>query len=235
MGELNGSLKIHPIIIEAIIFLNILLIQKLPAQEYLIHSNPKLWLEFSIEKPLLFTSEFYILWIFILITGSVIYPQLKRLEADKKESSITYYLKHPLHEVESVSKDADCLADIDPVKKEINGVEVQVDVTSFDSGNSNRDSHAMEVIDALDYPYATFLSIDITQNGDSLKVKGKLTFHGISKDIIISAFPEWTQKKLTVSGKFNISLTAFKVERPFLLMIPVEDNLRFYLVEVFNL
>jgi polyisoprenoid-binding protein YceI len=172
---------------------------------------------------------------FLLITVSIIYSQPKRVVADKKESSITYYLKHPLHEVESVSNEADCIADIDPVKKEIEKVEVQVDVTTFNSGNSNRDSHAMEVIDALDYPYATFSSSEIKQIGDSLDVKGKLTFHGISKDISISAFPKWSGNKLIVNGKFNISLTAFKVERPSLLMIPVEDNLKFYLVEVFNL
>lgn len=179
--------------------------------------------------------KFNIVWIFLLITCSVIYPQLKRFEADKKESSITYYLKHPLHEVEAVSKDADCLADIDTDKKEIKNVEVQVDVTSFDSGNSNRDSHAMEVIDALTYPYVTFSSSEIKQVGDSLEVKGKLTFHGISKDIDISVSPEWTGKELIVKGNFNISLTAFKVERPSLLLIPVDDDLRFHIVEVFNL
>jgi polyisoprenoid-binding protein YceI len=179
--------------------------------------------------------KFSIIAIFLFLAVSVIYPQIKRFEADKKESSITYYLKHPLLEVESVSKDADCVADIDPVKKEIQSVQVQVDVTSFNSGNSNRDSHAMEVIDALDYPYATFSSSEISQSGDSIKVKGKLTFHGISKDIIISALPRWSDKKLIVDGRFNISLTAFKVDRPSLLMIPVEDNLRFDIVEVFNL
>lgn len=159
----------------------------------------------------------------------------KQIEAIKKESSITYQLTHPLHEVESTSKDAYCAIEVDPNTKEIKKVSVQVDVTTFNSGNSNRDSHAMEVIDALSYPDARFASTNISQKGDSLKVAGKLTFHGITKDILISAATKWSKDKLVVNGNFDISLTAFKVERPSLLMIPVKDTLKFSLTQVFNI
>jgi len=137
-----------------------------------------------------------------------------------KESSITYQLTHPLHEIESTSKDSHCVISVDVEKKEITQVSVQVDVTTFNSGNSSRDSHAMEVIDALSYPEANFTSTNIAQYGDSLKISGKLTFHGITKDIRITATSKWTNNKLIVNGKFEISLTAFKVERPSLLKIP---------------
>ncbi|HTP12644.1 MAG TPA: YceI family protein, partial [Bacteroidota bacterium] len=40
---------------------------------------------------------------------------------------------------------------------------VRVDVTTFDSGNSNRDSHAMEVVDALTYPDVQFTSTSVVQ------------------------------------------------------------------------
>ena len=120
-------------------------------------------------------------------------------------------------------------------QRTIKKVEVQVDVTTFDSGNSNRDSHAMEVIDALDYPDADFTSSSVKSSGDSLKVYGKLTFHGVTKDIVISAFEKWNGKNLIVKGNFNISLTEFKIDRPSLLLIPVNDALKFSFVENFNL
>lgn len=112
---------------------------------------------------------------------------------------------------------------------------MKVSVESFNSGNSNRDSHAMEVVEALKYPDAIFKSTSINPRGDSLKISGQLTFHGITKDIIISALPKWSDKKLIVNGNFDISLTAFHVERPSLLLIPVKDILEFTLEQTFNL
>jgi len=171
----------------------------------------------------------------LLTAFSLSSAQLKQFVSDKKESSIEYKLTHPLHEIESTSKEAYCSINADIVKKEIKQVVVKVDVTTFNSGNSNRDSHAMEVIDALSYPEANFNSTSISRQGDSLKVYGKLFFHGVTKDITISAAAVWGEKKLTINGKFSISLTAFKVERPSLLLIPVKDNLDFSVVENFNL
>jgi polyisoprenoid-binding protein YceI len=93
----------------------------------------------------------------------------------------------------------------------------------------------MEVIDAISYPKVKFTSTSIVQTGDKLKITGKLTFHGITKEITFDAMPKWESDKLTVTGNFVISLTEFKVERPSLLMIPVKDELRFSFVEVLNL
>jgi len=173
--------------------------------------------------------------ILLFFQFSIVLPQSKQIEAVKQESSITYQLTHLLHEIESTSKEAYCKIDFDLSKKEIKKVFVQVDVTTFNSGNSNRDSHAMEVIDALSFPDSRFTSSSITQKGDSLKVYGKLTFHGITQDIVISAATKWTNNKLVVNGNFDISLTAFKVERPSLLFIPCKDILKFTLDQVFNL
>ena len=176
-----------------------------------------------------------ILLFLIFFTGSLSLAQLKQLQALKKESYVTYKLTHPLHEIESTSKDIYCVISADPAKKEIKNVSVQIDVTTFHSGNSNRDSHAMETVDAISYPDVRFISSSLYQEGDSLKIHGKLTFHGVTKDIYIAAMTKWTDKKLIVNGSFDISLTVFKVPRPALLLIPVSDDLRFTLQQVFNL
>lgn len=173
--------------------------------------------------------------ILLFVQFTVVVCQTKQIEAVKKESSITYQLKHLLHEVESTSKEAICTINADISNKEIKKVFVQVDVTTFNSGNSNRDSNAMEVIDALSFPDSRFTSSSITQKGDSLKVYGKLTFHGITKDIVIAAEANWSNNKLIVNGNFDLSLTEFKVERPSLLFIPVSDVLKFTLTQVFSL
>ncbi len=168
-----------------------------------------------------------VLAFWFLISGAITAAQTKQAELLKDESSITYRLVHPLHEIEATSRDATYQLEIDPTKKEIVSVSATVDVTTFDSGNSNRDSHAMEVIDAISYPEVSFVSSSVTQSGDSLKVSGKLTFHGVTKDIVALAASKWSTDKIEVRGSFTLSLTDFKIERPSLLMIPVEDALRF--------
>jgi polyisoprenoid-binding protein YceI len=174
-----------------------------------------------------------IILLFGICFGTLAQPKLA--EVIKGESSVTYRLTHLLHTVESVSKDVTYRVEIDAAKKEIKTVSAQVDVTTFDSGNSNRDSHAMEVIDAMTYPYASFSSTSIAQRGDSLTVAGKLTFHGVTKDVVLLGTTKWSQNKLEVDGGFEISLTAFHVERPSLLMVPVKDELVFTLKASFVL
>jgi polyisoprenoid-binding protein YceI len=66
-------------------------------------------------------------------------------------------------------------------------------------------------------------------------VTGKLTFHGVTKDIIIAAVTKWSQNRLEVNGSFDLSLTDFKVERPSLLGLKCDDTLKFSLAVVFKL
>jgi polyisoprenoid-binding protein YceI len=148
---------------------------------------------------------------------------------------VTYRLVHPLHEIEATSHDVVFKAVVDTAKKEISTVSAQVDVTTFDSGNSNRDSHAMEVVDAISYPDVSFSSTSIAAAGDSLMVTGSLTFHGVTKNIVASVRPKWTPDSLVVQGGFNLSLTEFKIDRPSLLLIPVNDTLWFSLRARFGL
>ncbi|HEY3388813.1 MAG TPA: YceI family protein [Prolixibacteraceae bacterium] len=171
--------------------------------------------------------KIYVLLLSVLFLFTYTTAQTKKVQADKKESTMTYKLTHPLHEIEATSKDINCWADLDPSTKTISHVYVQIDVTTFNSGNSNRDSHAMEVIDAISYPYVKFNSSGISQNGDKIKVSGKLLFHGVTRDLVFDATPKWEGNNLTVTGDFVISLTAYKVERPSLLLVPVNDELHF--------
>jgi polyisoprenoid-binding protein YceI len=149
-------------------------------------------------------------------------------------SSMRYHLVHPLHTIEAESKDVKYTLELDPASKVITKVTGHVDVTTFNSGNSSRDSHAMEVIDALTYPESGFVSTSITVNGDSLLVDGALTFHGVTKDVEIPARVDWSDHRVKVNGAFLVSLTAFGIERPSLLLIPVEDTLSFTFEATFS-
>ena len=175
------------------------------------------------------------LFIIICVVTSSAIAQMKTLTSIKGESSAVYFMVHPMHKFDATSKDVVYTASLDPGARTIKTVAAAVDVTSFDSGNSNRDSHAMEVIDAMSFPETTFTSTSIVPKENSLMIGGKLTFHGVTHDITAIAIPEWGSDKLVVHATMNISLTAFKVERPALLFIPVEDTLKFVLTAAFPL
>ena len=169
-----------------------------------------------------------------LIAASAM-AQVSIVSSIKGESSATYFLVHPMHKIEATSHDVAYTATLNPGSRTIQSVTARVDVTSFDSGNSNRDSHAMEVVDALSFPEATFISTSITPQGNTLVVGGKLTFHGVTHDVTATASPDWRSDKVVVHAAMQISLTAFNVERPSLLFIPVEDSLKFVLHAAFPL
>ncbi len=156
----------------------------------------------------------------------------KKISALKGDSRLTYSLSHPLHKVEAVCKDFFCEVEINDAK-EIQSVKVSADVMNFDSGNSNRDSHAMEVIDAFTYPEVSFVSDAVSTQSNELSVSGKLTFHGVTKPISFSAKAQSQNGRTTVEGKMTVKLEDFKVERPKLALIPTDEFLYLSFVVVF--
>lgn len=178
--------------------------------------------------------SYLLLWILLLFSVEGV-AQERSVVASKNDSWVSYRLVHPLHLIEATSKDVLFTATLNTSSKRVVNVVAQVDVMTFDSGNSNRDSHAMEVVDAIGYPDVTFRSASTSEHGDSIHVAGNLTFHGITRNIAASAIATWSPEKLSVRGGFDISLESFKIERPTLLLIPVEDTLRFSFVAVFDI
>jgi polyisoprenoid-binding protein YceI len=62
-----------------------------------------------------------------------------------------------------------------------------------------------------------------------------LTFHGIKKDITIKAKQIASDKKIILSGSFNVSLDKFNIEKPSMLGVAVDDNLVMDFKTVFDI
>lgn len=152
---------------------------------------------------------------------------LTKIFADKNVSTITYEMKHPMHDWEAVCRNVNAIVVYNKYTKGIEQIAVSLRVQSFDSGNPNRDSHALEVLEALKFPKVTFVSTKIKAVADKLTVEGNLTFHGITKPMTITATREDFVNKLVFDGKFDVSLTDYKVERPSLFGMKTDDMLYF--------
>ena len=149
-----------------------------------------------------------------------------KLFADKKISSITYSMNHPLHSWTGVSNEVNSVILTDEKKQAISQVAVSVKIASFDSKNANRDSHAMEVTEAIAYPNITFASRSIVPNGKKLSVTGTLTFHGVSKSISFEVEQKKVKGKLEVTGGFDIKMTDFKIDPPSLMGLATDDDIK---------
>ena len=168
----------------------------------------------------------YFLIPFFFIAAISAYSTVITVHAKKDGSTIEYTLVHPLHTVHGISKDVDCDVKYDNATGKVTGVSVKADVLSFDSDNSNRDSHMGEVTDALEYPEVVFDCDSVTYlNNDTLAVVGKLTFHNVTKTIPVKVSEKFNGNETIFDGDFNISLTEFKIKRPSLLLMPVKDKL----------
>ena len=150
----------------------------------------------------------------------------------KGESNIVYSMKHPLHEWKGESKDVTSIILTDEGRNTIYQVAVSAKVSSFDSKNANRDSHMMEVTEAIKFPNVTYVSNSVNIEGTDFTSSGNITFHGISQPVAIKGKLIKEGNKLTFTGNFNLKISQFKVDPPSLMGIKIEDdfNLEFNVV-----
>ena len=147
----------------------------------------------------------------------------ERWSIDKTSSEIIYSGKHFLHAWSGKNKKINGLLFIDQASNEINKIAVLLHVKDFDSGNSNRDSHSLEVLNAMKFPEIRFYSENIISDNESITFKGNLEFHGktISKDILTVVNRK--DNKIQLEGDFKISLNEFGIKAPAFMLAEIED------------
>jgi polyisoprenoid-binding protein YceI len=149
-------------------------------------------------------------------------------------SSVTYSMVHKLHSWQGASKDLKVATKWNDQKNEIEQISIVVNVSTFNSGLSSRDSHMMEVLDGLTYPRILFSSSSVQYTPEGILVKGKLQFHGVERMIETKVKLEKVNRKLVFSGTLPVLLEDYKVERPSLLFVKVDNKIQIDFQVVYN-
>jgi len=149
-----------------------------------------------------------------------------RVNCIREESSITYSMKHPLHAWTGESKEIKSIILTDESRSTISQIAVSAKVSTFDSKNANRDSHMIEVTEALKFPDVTYVSNSVTLDGSEFTSSGNVTFHGISQPVAIKGQFAKEGTKMTFTGDFNLKLSQFKIDPPTLMGINTEDDFK---------
>ena len=148
-----------------------------------------------------------------------------------KSSKITYYGSHYTSDWQGHSSGVSGRIVYNAVNQIANSCSLRVDLTTFDSGNSNRDSNMLTYLDVFQYSDVLFVSNEISVEGINASIKGQLTFHGITRDINLTADISFNDG-FNAEGSFIILLSEYEVERPVLLFKKIADEmkLKFHIV-----
>ena len=144
---------------------------------------------------------------------------------DPENSFISYDAKHILHSWKGMNTNVKGIAKVEANK--INQIAILTLVKDFDSNNSGRDAHALEVLQSLSYPEVRFYSDSITVAQDSIKITGLFNFHGVNQSRSIAALIENEKNKKIIRGSFKLTPSYFDIKLPSLMMVKMENLLLF--------
>lgn len=151
---------------------------------------------------------------------------LKSSRLDKTKSFINYHMSHPMHNWDGTSKDIDGIVQYDETTKKINKVVISVKINTFDSKNSNRDAHMLEITEGIKYPTVTFVSSSIKEDGNTVDISGTINFHGVSKQIHFMGNESVINNKKIINGEFVVLLEDFKIERPSMMLMKTDNEMK---------
>jgi polyisoprenoid-binding protein YceI len=166
----------------------------------------------------------------VAIVMAATLPAGSSLTVDPAASTVRYALVHKLHAVDGQSSQIEARTLVQPEGKVL--VMVRLPVTSFRTGDANRDEHMLEVLEAGKYPFVVFKGVarigaDGALPAGPLEVRGEVEFHGVSRPVTVPVtIDEAPDGGLRVHGTFEVSLDAHHVERPSLLFVKVDDSCR---------
>lgn len=138
---------------------------------------------------------------------------------DPTHSSANFSIKHMM--IAKVHGSFDKLSgvlnyDAQDVTK--SSIEVSIEAASINTREAQRDTHlkSADFFDVEKYPALTFKSSQVEEDGDSLKVTGDLTIHGVTKSVVLDVErpsqemkDPWGQIKIGSSGTTKIKRKDF--------------------------
>jgi hypothetical protein len=142
-----------------------------------------------------------------------------------KQSTLTYHVSHPLHQSEGVSHSARGKGICHEGQCEFL---IAVPVKSFDSGDSNRDLHMIQVTRGAEFPMVTVRTRlpESAATGQSVKADLEIQFAGQTahyKDVTFDMVTAGNETR--ISGTIPATLADFKIDPPSLLTLPVKNEI----------
>ena len=142
-----------------------------------------------------------------------------------EQSTLTYHVSHPLHQLDGVSHAARGKGVCRAGQCEFL---VAVPVKSFESGDTNRDLHMLQVTRGGQFPMVTvrFRLPEGETGAASIRVDLEVQFAGQTaqfKQVVLQNHAEGASAQ--ISGTIPATLSDFKIDPPSLLAIPIKNDI----------
>lgn len=141
------------------------------------------------------------------------------------QSTLTYHVSHPLHQTDGVSHvargkgvchDGQC------------DFLIAVPVKSFDSGDSNRDLHMIQVTKGAEFPMVTVRTRLPESDSKAATIQADLEIQFAGQTVHYKQVPfqlTMQEKEAKITGTIPATLSDFKIEPPTLLTLPVKNEI----------
>jgi len=139
------------------------------------------------------------------------------------KSALTYHISHPMHEVDGVSRAAKGKGTCHAGECDFL---IAAEVKTFDSGDSNRDLHMLQVTRGAQFPLVT-VRLRLAQaalGSPTLDCDLEVQFAGSTAHyphVEFHQMMEGTSRHVT--GTVPATLTDFKIEAPTFLTVPIKN------------
>jgi hypothetical protein len=140
------------------------------------------------------------------------------------QATLTYHVSHPLHQSEGVSRAAKGKGVCHAGQCEFL---IAVPVKSFDSGDSNRDLHMLQVTKGGQFPLVSVRTRlpENASSAETIDADLDIEFAGQTAHYEHVPFKHSSQGNQShVSGTIPLKLSDFKIDAPSLLSMPVKNE-----------
>lgn len=141
------------------------------------------------------------------------------------QSTLSYHMSHPVHQVDGVSHGARGKGVCSAGTCEFL---VAAPVKSFDSGDTNRDEHMIQVTRGADFPIVSvrFRLPESAINSPTLDCDLEVQFAGNTAHYTHIAFQQTVKGNIHhITGTVPATLTDFKIPPPSFLTVPIKNEI----------
>jgi hypothetical protein len=163
------------------------------------------------------------------ITLAALFALLPPAGADSQwvleKSNLTYHVSHPLHDTDGVSHAARGKGVCHAGQCDFL---IAVPVKSFESGDSNRDLHMLQVARGGEFPMVTVRTRLPEEASASATIRADLEIQFAGETVTFKQVPferATQQNETRISGTIATTLAGFKIDPPSLFAIPVKNEM----------
>ena len=125
----------------------------------------------------------------LLLAAAAAFAQPAVYDIDSAHSSATFAVRHMMiSNVKGEFAKVTGTITYDPKNVAASKVEAVIDVNSINTREAKRDAHlkSPDFFDAAKYPTITFSSRQVSSANGKIHVKGDLTMHGVTKEVVLT-------------------------------------------------